>query len=823
MPASKYIEHYKSTLIEYRRLWIVPAILGLVLTGVYAFVIRGDTWTARQSMIIRDDLLGTPYKPGRFESQESLKSAQETVLEIARKPQVIRNAMRELGPEPGGFFGSVSDDWPSDRTIESMQGAITFSAPNGAEFGKTEMIVLNVKSSSRPRAVALVHHLLREIDIKLSEVRVAKLGSMQKELKEASLSSQRTLAAAALRLNEMESDLGADLMTMRDMNEPRSGTSAFDGKLNEIRSERRKASADLASARKQRDLLIDARRSRDLDVATSAELLAMQPAIASLMTGLATAQMELANAEGRYQPTHPVVKSSRETVDAAKNRIRAAISPAISGLDSQISVLENGVNQLDRLIADQVGRLGELTGQRVAYSTLEQEVQKKSDVLSETQGKLAAIESLAGAARNVALLTPVDAPQVSTRPDGLGERAMTLAGAIGGLMIGLGLVMIVAPPINDPETFPGAENLRDRETSPVDATNRSTSRLEAMANSQKTTSAPEVEPSPPTTPPVPSPAPAPTPTATAKAEVAAAVAAGLTGRTSAQMKQFAGGTAAATPTAEAEPEPRQTRPEIVFADSQEGSGMTASVSESSRLMAEKIDSLSQDLAAESQVPPPSQERETASTVEVQTDGVAPGDAIPLQRRPQSQRPVDIAREADRGDVADSEQTAIDEAFADVAVENRPRTNPFNYTAESAKPVTAPVEPAAPEADRSNPFLQTRAEVQSTAAPETASTANNPYSRQRAEVASSIAPETDAATENPFSQQRSEVESVVAPASKPVVAPKPPAVNESAADEAKYEKVDPSITTPPLPIPSQIRKLSDSISSFADFDKEDDDA
>ena len=73
-------------------------ILGLVLSGIYNKLLAKKTYTARQSLILRDDLLGDAYKPSRFESEESLKSAQETILEIARKPQVVRAVLDQLGP-----------------------------------------------------------------------------------------------------------------------------------------------------------------------------------------------------------------------------------------------------------------------------------------------------------------------------------------------------------------------------------------------------------------------------------------------------------------------------------------------------------------------------------------------------------------------------------------------------------------------------------------------------------------------------------------------------------------------------------------------------
>ena len=88
MQSNNLLEHVYLCLRKYMWVWLAPMILGLVLSGVYNKLLATKTYTARQSLILRDDLLGDSYKPSRFDSEESLKSAQETILEIARKPQV---------------------------------------------------------------------------------------------------------------------------------------------------------------------------------------------------------------------------------------------------------------------------------------------------------------------------------------------------------------------------------------------------------------------------------------------------------------------------------------------------------------------------------------------------------------------------------------------------------------------------------------------------------------------------------------------------------------------------------------------------------------
>ena len=133
-------------------------------------------------MVVRDDLVGTFFKPGRFDSLDSLKSAQETILEVARRPQVVRAALQQVGPPAL----TSEEKWLGEQNIQKMQGKIQISAPNGAEFGRTEAIVLSVQQDTRDRAGKFVDYLLNEVESTLRELRGQQFESMQQELQQAS-------------------------------------------------------------------------------------------------------------------------------------------------------------------------------------------------------------------------------------------------------------------------------------------------------------------------------------------------------------------------------------------------------------------------------------------------------------------------------------------------------------------------------------------------------------------------------------------------------------------------------------------------------------
>jgi len=141
-----------------------------------------------------------------------MKSAQETILEIARKPEVIRNVMEQMEESSSSLFGSGGI---SDNDIEEMQGDIEFGAPNGAEFGRTEAVVLKVTNTTREKAKVFTDLLLDEIDSKLSDVRRQRLSSMEQELTLASKTSKERLEESSGQLQELERGFGTEITNPR--------------------------------------------------------------------------------------------------------------------------------------------------------------------------------------------------------------------------------------------------------------------------------------------------------------------------------------------------------------------------------------------------------------------------------------------------------------------------------------------------------------------------------------------------------------------------------------------------------------------------------
>jgi uncharacterized protein involved in exopolysaccharide biosynthesis len=497
MDSKNRLEHILHCLVEYRKLWLLPAIVGLVLATGYAFFIKSETWTARQTMIIRDDLLGQTFKPGQFLSEEALKSAQETVLETARRPEVIRATLEKIGPSRKSLLGlgGVPSNWPTHSTIEDFRGSITFESANGGEFGKSDLIVLAAKTSNPERSAKFLTVLMEEMDSRLSEVRASQFESMESELQATCESALTTRSDLEDRIKEMDASFGTNISTVQSMNERAAGSpSAFDNKLNQIRSDRRLAVSEMASLKLIKESLKNSESS--LELPTSRELLASQPALAELVTGLAKAKSELSEAEGKYNADHPRVQQANSKIASMQRQINDAIPATINGLDGQIAVLEDRIEILDATMEENADLLKKISSKRVPYAALARDLEKQTENYSDASARLAQVKSRKDASKSIQLLTRIGEPWVGTRSDGLGKRMLSLVGGIAGLIVGLGLVMIVAPPFIDPTLVKEAA-----ETSVADDQPRQGSKLaDRVSHDQYKPAESPVDPAPTATP-----------------------------------------------------------------------------------------------------------------------------------------------------------------------------------------------------------------------------------------------------------------------------------------------------------------------------------
>src|SRR5688572_25499331 len=98
-----------ATLRTHAWLWSVPAGVAALLATAYA-VMRPDTWKASQALLVRDEAAGSLSRQGRFDNTDAMKTAQETILEMATSRAVVHASLETVGPDPSA---PAKPDWPT--------------------------------------------------------------------------------------------------------------------------------------------------------------------------------------------------------------------------------------------------------------------------------------------------------------------------------------------------------------------------------------------------------------------------------------------------------------------------------------------------------------------------------------------------------------------------------------------------------------------------------------------------------------------------------------------------------------------------------------
>ncbi len=422
--------------------WLIGIPVAVCLLAALGYIVFSEkTWRASQSIIVRDDLLGESFKPGRFNSQESLKNAQETVLYVARQPDVIAPALEKLGPT----HNNQASSWINQDRIEGEQSNISVVAPNGAEFGKTEVIVLNVRANTAERAKSYATLLAQQIEHQLQQLRVRQLMSMQAEVEQSLAQSQSRYDDVAGQVRKLESEVGSDLSTLRSMIDNSSVGNEVHRYLEQIRADTRLAQQELESINKQLELLSSA-GSFDSTIPTSNQLLQMQPTLGRLYEGLAQAQLKASIESARYTELHPATQNHLQAVQETRQQIQNELATIQRGLESQRSLAQQKLDRLHQSERNYETRLTELGKRRVEYQVLTTELNKQGENLAKTKSSLSEIQSLTNPQAKLSLLTLVGDPQVDSRPIGLSKSMILLAAFSGGIWIGLGIVILVRDP-----------------------------------------------------------------------------------------------------------------------------------------------------------------------------------------------------------------------------------------------------------------------------------------------------------------------------------------------------------------------------------------
>ncbi len=434
-------KHLRYLLILFAPLWIATTVL-FASIAFLGSVISTDYWTATQPLVLRDEATGAALRQGRFPSQTELKAAQETALEMARNHEVVAAALRTIGPPKG----SRDPIWPSANLIAgTAKKRVNLKAPQGGEFGGSEVCYLQVEQNSPERARAFCEALFDALSTQMRDVRRIRADSLIAELTHARDLARKNLEDASVRMREIEVNVGSDLGELRNLSEAITGDGVNRRSLEETQRELQQAELQLEKLESLHRLLVQGFEDPTRLLVSGGELLAQQPSLQRLKDGLIDAQLEQSHLAGRLTRHHPRVLEAIETEQEIRSAIQAEISSVIRTMAPVLEVERDRVARLRDKQDNLQRRLDRLAGVRTHYSKISSEVKHATTLVEQAQRALTDAQASRSAALSTNLIAKLGPVTTGDRPNGISTSLTTVGGAAAGLIFGLGTVFLVAP------------------------------------------------------------------------------------------------------------------------------------------------------------------------------------------------------------------------------------------------------------------------------------------------------------------------------------------------------------------------------------------
>lgn len=431
--------HLFHTIRVYFPLWAGATIAFAALGYGYTRV-RVDTYSASQSLVIRNEANGEQDLQGRFASQTELKAAQETVLELANNRNVIMAALTRLDPDV-----AKTPNGPSQAFISDAKDRIIVRPPKGSEFGATEVIYLETRDKSQERAEKLCNYVRESLTDSMRAIRAERFDGVIQELTQARDLAAKHSQEANKKLQTLEASVGSDLGELRSLTETFGGTGNSQRVLTELQRESQQAELELEKLRELEALLKRGQNDPDQLLISGGELLASQPTLKRLKDGYTDALLAASALSGRYTPNHPKMRAAEAAQKEILDKIRQEIHASIESMEPQIRVATDRITKL-KTKQDQLSRrLNELAEIRTTYSNLLSDFENRTNILERAEASLNEAEASRQAAQSIDLITPLGPVQSGDKPVGPND-AMLLIGSISaGLLFGAGMVFLVAP------------------------------------------------------------------------------------------------------------------------------------------------------------------------------------------------------------------------------------------------------------------------------------------------------------------------------------------------------------------------------------------
>ena len=148
---------------------------------------------------------------------------------------------------------------------------------------------------------------------------------------------------------------------------------------------------------------------------------------------------------GEMSADHPRVRAAVLAEKRVRGRLYNELKTAIQNIDGELAMSHAKVQALNEQLQGYEGKFADLSDVRSRYSRLTKEVEQREKFIEQVETNLAVARSNRAAAAAASTIQRIDQPLCGTDPIGPGGMTICLAGMLGGLLTGLGLIWLLEP------------------------------------------------------------------------------------------------------------------------------------------------------------------------------------------------------------------------------------------------------------------------------------------------------------------------------------------------------------------------------------------